>query len=294
MQITHVIQDHERLSDMPYQMLICEALGWEPPKYAHLPPILWPERCSPKGRGGDVPLAWYCEEGYLPQALINEAALLGWRLRGKRDLLSLDDLAARFDLRRISRSPQVPDVARLDWFNRQCLRQMGAEQVTSILVSRWQRVYGVPDRAERTDLTPLAWQRTLALAIREESCNLSQAACRARFAFEDHVEREPAAEEVLDQPYAPKVLEAFIHGLACLNSFDYGPIDAFVTDLRWQFKTSHGIRSRDVMYVIRAALTGRLDGPCLVTVCQLLGREQCIERAQALNAEKDDKLGIAI
>ena len=294
MQITHVIQDHQRLSDVPYQIRIYEALGWDPPNYAHLPPILWPERCSPEGRGGDVPLAWYRERGYLPQALINHVALLGWRPRGKRGLLPLDDLAARFDLRRISRSPQVPDVARLDWFNRQSLRRMGAEQVTRMLVARWQRVYGVPDRAERTDLAPSAWQRTLALAIREESCNLSQAVCSARFAFEDHVERGAVAEEVLAQPYAAQVLTAFIHGLACLGSFDYGPIDASITDLRWRFKASHGIRSRDVMYVIRAALTGRMDGPCLVTVCQLLGREQCIERAQALLAEKTSKPGIAI
>jgi glutamyl/glutaminyl-tRNA synthetase len=121
----------------------------------------------------------------------------------------------------------------------------------------------------------------LALAIREELDCLDQAAKRARFAFADEVTWDEEARQALARPYAIEVLESFARGLPDVEPFAYDAIDAFVRDLRLRFKASLSIRSRDVMYVIRAALTGQRGGPCLVEVCQLLGRDRCIERARA-------------
>ena len=107
-----------------------------------------------------------------------------------------------------------------------------------------------------------------------------------RCASRQHPWGHDGVERVLAQPYALDVLRAFIEGLPTVEPFEYDPIDAFVSDLRLRFKASHGIRSRDVMYAIRAALTGRLDGPCLVVACQLLGRWRCRERARMRLTER--------
>ena len=92
--------------------------------------------------------------------------------------------------------------------------------------------------------------------------------------------------EVLSLPYASSVLQAFVRELPAVEAFAYDEIDAWITALRQRFKAAlgatQGVRSRDVMYVLRAALTGRMDGPCLVEICQLLGPEQCRQRALAL------------
>ena len=197
-------------------------------------------------------------------------------------------LAERFDLRRLSRSPVPFDWTQLGWFNRRCLSQLDEAALTSLFVPCWQAASGLAHRAEGTALAPDDWQRVLAVSVRQEVRALSQVADKVGFAFADRIElgaRSDPAALILAQAYAPDVLSAFVDAIAAVEPFTFEPIDALVSELRWRFKASHGIRSRDVMHVIRAALTGRLDGPCLVDACQVLGRQRCIERARATLAE---------
>jgi glutamyl-tRNA synthetase len=281
MAVTHVIRGYERLADTSVHLHLCAALGWDPPLYAHLPPIVWPEDKSPMW------LTTYRERGYLALAMANQLARLGWSPRGRRELLSLQELVERFDLRRVSHSQSMFDVRQLDWFNQRCLAQLDEATLARLFVPRWQEAYGLAHHAEGTALTPGEWQRTLAVAVRTEVHVLSEVAAKVRFAFADGVEPGAEAAEMLAQPYASEVLLAFVAGIAAVEPFAFGPIDALVSDLRRRFKVSHGIRSRDVMYVIRAALTGQLGGACLVVACQLLGRRRCVERTRvALEAHQ--------
>jgi glutamyl-tRNA synthetase len=277
MAITHVFSGH-KLIDTAVHLHLCAAFGWDPPRFAHLPPIVTP------GGESSMPLGAYRERGYLPLAIVNQLARLGWSPRGKRELLALDELAERFELGRVSHSPSMFDVTQLDWFNRRYLAQVDEATVTRLLVPYWHSAYGLADRAEGTAMTSAEWQRTLALSVRDEVHALCEVVDRVRFAFVDAVEPDAEAAQVLVQPYAPEVLSAFVQGVSMVAPFTFGPIDAYVSDLRWHFKASHGIRSRDVMYVIRAALTGQLDGPCLVDACQLLGQRRCVERVGAVLA----------
>lgn len=275
--VTHVFGDARA---EPPQALY-RALNWPPPQVIHLPDIA--------GAGPEEDrLAAYRARGYLPLALANHLARLGWTPRGKRKLLPLEELAARFELRP-PRNPAALDLQRLNWFNRRALRALGIPEITALLVPRWQAVYGahcVIGRAEGTALTPIEWQQALAQALHEELDNLDQAVEQARFAFVDRVMPGEQAREVLSRPYAAEVLRTFVHELPAVESFCYEPIDAWISDLRKRFKVAlgptRGVRSRDVMYVLRAALTGRMDGPCLVEVCQLLGQERCKVRALAI------------
>ena len=271
--ITHVIRSRNRLPGTPIYLLLCRALGWDPPQFAHLPPVALP--------GGDAPgVDAYREAGYLARAVVNHLARLGWTPRGKRELLSLAVLAERFELRRVSHSSPVPDPRQLDWFNRRALSQLDAAMAAHLMAPYWQAAYGTADSAQGTALTPGEWQEVMASSILGEIGALSGVVDAARFAFADEVVWDAQADQWLEQPHATEVLGAFSAGIGQVAPYASEPIDAFVSELRWRFKALYGVRSRDVMHLIRTALTGRPSGPCLVDVCRLLGRKRCAERAR--------------
>jgi glutamyl/glutaminyl-tRNA synthetase len=241
-----------------------------------------------KGPDCKTELGEFVRQGYAGLALSNCLARLGWSPRGKRALLTLDELVARFELGRLSHRPVVFDRRQLDWFNRRWLCALDADEVTALLAPHWQAAYGRAERAGDTSLSPKVWQQTLALAIREELDRPDQAVDKTRFAFMDDLLLDSASRTALDQSYAKPILRAFVRELPPAvppAAFDFEPLDAFCREFRLRFKNAQGIRSRDVMYVLRAALTGRQDGPCLVVVCQLLGPERCIQRAKSALGE---------
>lgn len=235
---------------------------------------------EPISEHGDILLRDLESQGYFPLAVINALALLLWTPRGRRHIRSLDELAAQFDPGRISHRPIAFDLDALDWFNRRYIAGLEVEALTGLFVPRWQEIFGAADRADGTGLSPVEWQRLLTTAIRDETHYLAQSPELARPFFADQFPVCIDAVETLARPYAPDVLRAFVDGISTLEPFAYDPLDRFVTALRYQFKNSHGIRSRDSMWVIRAALTGQLGGPCLIEACLLLGRARCIERAR--------------
>jgi glutamyl/glutaminyl-tRNA synthetase len=277
LQISHVILDASQQEHAGLRQAVCAALGWTPPHEVTLPPLV---AADPLG-----PLAAYRERGYQPLAMANHVARLGWMPRGKQRLISLNELAERFDLERLSHSPCPFDPGRLDWFNHRVLRQFDPAALAQMAAPCWIVTYGAAHRAEGTALSPAEWQNLLAEALRDELHNLDEIPEKARFAFLDRVDPDAEAQSVLAQAYARPILRAFVDALPGVAPFDAEPIDAFASELRWRFKEALGIRSRDVMHVLRAALTGRVQGPCLYAIIQLLGRRRCIERAERTLAD---------
>jgi glutamyl-tRNA synthetase len=261
-----------------------EARGWTPPRFVYLPPVVWPTGNALASASVHLLRA----RGYLAPAVVNHLARLGWSPRGKRALLSLSALAQHYDLGRLARKPVAFRREQLDWFNRRYLASLDRAALVRLFVPYWRDAYGLAHRAEGTALGSDEWQQTLAVSVREEVCALPEVVDRVHFAFVDRIKpgaRSGPATRMLAQAYAPEVLSAFVEAIAGVEPFGFAPIDALVSDLRWRFRASHGIRSRDVMHVIRAALTGRLDGPCLVDACRLLGRRRCVERARCVLVE---------
>lgn len=268
--VTHVVRSPDRLSETALDLRLHYALRWDPPVYAHLPHL--------EGTIGQQPLSSY-RGSVLGLALTNHLARLGWTPHGKRTLLSLPALARAFEANRVRRGPVSPDPEQLVWFNRQQLGRLDLGELAATLVPCWHAVYGIAHRAEGTGLSPQAWQQLLAEAILPEIRFLEDAAERACFAFVDELTVDQDARDVLAKTYAHEVLSAFADGIEQVAPYSFEAIDGLVSALRWQFKASHRVRSKDVMVVMRAALTGRVDGPCVVAACQLLGRARCIRRA---------------
>lgn len=129
MNISHVIRGEDHISNTPKQILIAHALGIEVPKYAHLPLVLSPDRSKMSKRKMETSFDQYIADGYLPEALVNFLALLGWHPEGDQEILSLDELIKQFSLRRVQKSGAVFNVDRLDWFNAQYIKSLPLEEL---------------------------------------------------------------------------------------------------------------------------------------------------------------------
>ena len=151
MEMTHVIRGEDLLPSTPRQVEIVRAMGAEPPNYAHLPLIVGPNQQPLSKRHGAVAVEWFREEGYLPEALINYLALLGWSFDAETTFFTMDDLVEKFDLSRVSHNPAAFDPDKLRWMNGHYVRESPDERVAELLVERLTRC-----RWSRSGCTPRA------------------------------------------------------------------------------------------------------------------------------------------
>ena len=134
MSVSHVIRAEEHLSNTPRQILLFNALGWETPQFAHVSLILGKDRSKMSKRHGATAIEQYQEKGYLPEALVNFLALLGWSTGGEEEVFSLDELIQQFSLERVSKSPAIFDLDKLNWLNGHYIRQAPIEYITDLSI----------------------------------------------------------------------------------------------------------------------------------------------------------------
>lgn len=137
MQISHVLRGEEWIPSTPKHILLYRAFGWQPPEFAHLPLILNPDKSKLSKRQGDVAVEDYLKKGYLPEALLNFVAFLGWNPKTEREFFTLSELAAEFDLEKVNKAGAVFDTHKLDWINSHYLRQRTPSELAVLLRPHW-------------------------------------------------------------------------------------------------------------------------------------------------------------
>ncbi len=279
MGITHVLRGEEHLSNTPRQMLLYEALGYEPPQFGHLSLILTPEGNKMSKRYGDTSIAHYAAEGYLPEAILTYVATLGWAPGRNAERMTLDELIQRFDLRRMSANPSVFDPQRLLRFNKRKLQHADRDTIAELVRPRLVAEYGRWEASEGTAHTPEWWFMLLVGAAQEEAATLSEiVALSAMFLAESPPALGEDAQEALQAPEAEAVLA---HALETMDADVLATpesANAHMTALRHHWRDEAGLRGRQVMFPIRAALIGSTTGPCLGIITSLLGPERCRAR----------------
>jgi len=281
MAISHVLRGEEHLSNTPRQLLLYQALGYRPPRFGHLSLILTPDGAKMSKRFGDTSIEYYVREGYLPEALLAYVATLGWAPGRHPERNTIGDLIRLFDLRHVSASPAIFDPQRLTWFNQRALQRADAARISELVRPRLVAVYGRWHAAEGTAHAPEAWFALLVGAAREEATTLQDMVSLSAFALApERPELAPDALEALQSPAAGRVLIEFLARLAPEHLETPERANAWLTDLRHALRDSDGLQGRQVMFPIRAALTGSLRGPCLGVVTCLLGAARCRDRAQ--------------
>jgi glutamyl-tRNA synthetase len=263
MEMTHVIRGEDLHSSTPRQILLLEALGAERiPAYAHLPLIVGPDRQPLSKRHGSVAVEWFRDQGYLPEALVNYLALLGWSYDDHTELFSRDDLVHHFDLKRVSRNPARFDQEKLDWMNGHYIREADPDRLAGELAARL--------RAMGVDLDEDLVRRATPL-VQERSRTLQEAAAMLRFLFED-LEPNDKARQLVDgqEDYLGEVAGR----LASLEDWSVDAIKGALESLAEE----RGLSRTKAFQPIRAAVTFSNVSPPLFESLDLLGRERSVDR----------------
>jgi glutamyl-tRNA synthetase/nondiscriminating glutamyl-tRNA synthetase len=251
MAITHVVRGEDHISNTPRQLLVYEALEAHPPAFAHLSLVLGPDHAPLSKRHGATSVAEFRERGYLPEALVNYLALLGWSPGENEEIVDLRDMARRFDLTKVSHSAAVFDTGKLAWMNRHYMKEASPVRIAAESM-RYFAAAGYVDAAAPGALRYV--ESLLPMAIGSVD-RLAEIPDRVAFIFDWSAAR--AGERVRAEPDGPRVVAAFAEEIA-----DGGPLD------RDRFRAAAarvrqrtGLKGRALFHPIRVALTAADSGP---------------------------------
>jgi glutamyl-tRNA synthetase len=282
MEITHVIRGDDHLSNTPRQMLVFEALGYEMPVFAHLPMIWGADGKRLSKRHGATSVEAYRDEGYLPEALLNYLALLGWSLDGETTIVSSETLASAFSLDRVSSNPAIFDVDKLEWMNGVYIRELTPSQFADRMVP-WLVSAGLA--TEEGLAGRRAWLEELAPLVSERTKRLDEIVPMVRFLFVDRVEIDPAASaKALGAPGALDALREAHATLGALDDFHAASIEAALRALAERLE----VKPKVLFQAIRVAVSGSTVSPPLFESLELLGRARSLARLDAVLANGVD------
>lgn len=270
MKITHVLRGEEWLPSAPRHLRLYEALGWQPPLFAHLPIILAPDRSKLSKRHGATSLLDYRRMGYLPHTLLNFLTLIGWSLDDKTELFTRDELIANFSVERISKASAIFNTDKLDWMNGHYIREMSEADLADALLDFW-AAYPPPEIAELPE-RGLALQ--IAPLVQERLKTLRDATPLVAFLFKDEIEYAAAdlVQRGMDAPGTRQSLVAARDGLAALPSFAADPIETLLRDMAKR----RGMKAGQLFGALRVATTGQRVAPPLFQSMEVLGRERSL------------------
>ena len=279
MAMTHVIRGEDHLSNTPKHILLFRALDAPVPAFAHLPLILNPDRTKMSKRKSQTAVDDYLRQGFLPEAIVNHLALLGWASGGTDELFSLDELSAIFDLGRVHQAGAVFDRERLDWLNGQWIRRLAPDDLAGRLLPflsadlEAKGALGLefepPTVADLVALVPLVQERLPTLAAIGDLVD---------FLFLHELPLEPAllVPRRWDRATALAGLEAARRAIAGLRAIGF-EADALEPVLR-ELAEREGWKAGDLFMTIRVAVTGRTATPPLFDTLVALGYERTLER----------------
>lgn len=269
MLISHVIRAEEHLSNTPKQIHIYEALGWKLPQFAHASMILAPDRSKLSKRHGATSVQEFQAQGYLPEALINYLALLGWSSGDDQDIWDLQELVERFSLTGISRSPAIYDIEKLSWMNGHYLSAASSQRIADLLVNEArQRGYLNNDDEQQK------FQKIIAL-IKTRVKSVNDILDEAAYFFTDiqsYDEKGISKYFLKDNSIA--LLQTALQ--ICESNITF-IAEQLEGELR-QKAEEMGIKASQLIHPIRLAISGRTATPGLFEVMEILGKDRCIDR----------------
>ncbi len=263
MEISHVIRGEEWLLSVPKHLRLYQAFGWTPPQMAHLPLLLNPDRSKLSKRQGDVAVEDFLQKGYLPEALNNFVALLGWNPGTDQEIFSMQELIDQFSLERVNKSGAVFDLAKLNWMNGQYIREMDESRRNQFLLPYLEKAgFDTTDDERSKKIISTVYQR---ISFGDEIKS------KAAIFFSDKlILEDDEAREVLQKPTALTVLETFLQKITSIPEID---VDSFKQVMK-EVQQETGIKKQDLWMPIRVAITGVTHGPELPIVMEIFGKKK--------------------
>ena len=275
MKITHVIRGEEHLSNTPRQVVLYEALGFVPPVFGHISLILGTDRTKMSKRHGATAVDSYRKLGYLPEAIVNFLALLGWSPGGEKEFFSIEELIQEFSMERVAKNPAVFDVDKLNYISAQYIKKADPELITELALPHLKEAGYIGDgiTGEKKQ-----WLVEVVALLQEYISYAAEIVNHIDIFFNDNVEFEnDEAMQVLKDADVPAVMESFREKLTALDVVDAPSVKALLKSITKELK----LGGKKVFMPLRVALTGKMHGPDLDKVVALLGRESIINRLAA-------------
>jgi glutamyl-tRNA synthetase len=274
MGITDVIRGDDHLSNTPKQLLALDAMGFEAPCYAHLPLLHGPDGKKLSKRHGAASVQELRERGYLPAAVRNYLALLGWGTRDDTTLMSTGELVERFDISRVGRASAVFDEQKLRWINGRYMREESLEAYEAQLAAHLSRTD--PAAAEAFSAADPRLRRSACEIVQEKAQTVAEVWPLIAFLFTDPEPDEKAWKKVMK----PRVLEPLDSGLEVLEGLHSWDLDSIEGSLR-ELMERESIGAAKILQPIRVAITGTSVSPGIFESLEVLGRETSVRRLQS-------------
>lgn len=275
MKISHVLRGEEHLSNTPKQIMVFHALGMEAPKYGHMTLIINESRKKLSKRDESIIqfITQYKNLGYLPEAMFNFFALLGWSPEGEEEIFSKDQLIELFDEKRLSKSPSMFDTNKLTWMNNQYMKKLSAEEVAAMAIPHLQQAGKLPAElsAEQAD-----WANQLIALYQEQMSFGAEIVELSELFFADELNYDDEAMAVLNEEQVPAVMTAFKAQLETMDTLEADGIKAAIKAVQKET----GAKGKGLFMPIRVVATGQTHGPDLPNAIALLGKEKVLKRVE--------------
>jgi len=275
MAISHVLRADEWLSSTPRHVLLYQALNWQAPHFAHLPMILGPDRSKLSKRHGATNVTEYERQGYLPEAMTNFLALLGWSLDDRTELLSRDELIRHFSLDRVGKTAAIFNREKLEWMNGIYLRKLSGDEFARRATPFLDR--DLPESVDRPLNEP--YVRQVLPLIQERARTLAEVPQLASFFFVDDLDYDAALvlSGKMDASSAARALSAALEALKDMSTWEAPGLEDQMRPLAGEL----GLKTREFFGLLRVSVTGRTAAPPLFETMAVLGKATCLKRLVA-------------
>ena len=265
MKISHIIRGEEWLSSVPKHLFLYNVFGWKPPKMCHLPLLLNPDKSKLSKRQGDVAVEDFLAKGYLPEALLNFVALLGWHSKSDEELYTLEKLEQEFSLKRISKSGAVFDIEKLNWINGHYLRSLEPGYIAIKARPYFIKAgYDISNEEQYLKIIDVARNR---ISVLSDITKISKP-----FFIEPDFNEEDKM--LINEENSQKLYSFWFENLKEIETIS----DEAVNNLLQRSTEELGIKGKDLYFPLRLALFGSVHGPELPVIFDILGKEETVKR----------------
>jgi len=267
MKITHVVRGNEYLSSTPKYLLLYQAFGWESPQYIHLPHIIKEGGKKISKRDGDSTFMDLYNLGYLPKAIINYLALLGWAPADNQEIFSMEELIQKFDVKRINTSPAVYDLKKLNWVNAHYIKELSLPEFKGLVMPFLEKEYDLSGKSA-------SWLDEL-LTIYQNHISYGQEIVEeVRLFFKDEIELSEEALEFMTSDGVNDTITEFANQIQNISEWTIENIQQAIQNT----KEITGNKGKMLFMPIRIKTTGQMHGPELPNTIHLLGKDVVLKR----------------
>ena len=270
MNISHVIRGEDHISNTPKQIVMCEALGFKLPKYAHLPLIMGEDGGRLSKRAGAVAVSDYRKTGFLPEALVNYLMLLGWSPGANQEMIALSQAVKKFSIKKVNKTAAAFSMDKLEWLNGQYIKQMDDGQLAELLVPFLKEKGYINGNFNGQELKNIVQLFKGRLSTLEDFLNWTDFLFLENFGHDEEAKEKHLGE---DRSQAFRLLS---EGFQQIDLFSPENVERAFRSIVEKI----GLKTSDLVHPVRVVLTGRAVGPGLFETISVLGKEKTVKRLQ--------------